>query len=446
MEIEDSEESDNDASYKRTVKEELLHREQREKVKKTKEKRRKITHFKLVKTGVLHWRGSDSRGQLCNLPRSPTKAAIFKGLVPDVVIKAMQAEAEKTWQKGQHHITVQEVRLYLAAKTFLYGKHTELLKDNFPLVLDDQQPLQLNGRFNPKTGMGLRRFQRLHQLWLTPKAVTHLNKAAATHIIIPEVITIDEKLVPFKGDSPWSRYVTNKDPPFGHWITEALTLGAMTGLPYLLSAFPVQQKTGPTMLEFFQKSLQHVPSSQRKSTVIVADAYYLDDASRTWLREQGFMYLMAVNPTRFAEVWALLKPQVKKKGEFAYAWNAQTQEIALHYYHPKHNRLYLLSNAFSFKPKKGVQLTPAPLFHTYKKRFNAADRMHKYFDKRKAPYRREGWQFSFDNFHFATLLHNTWVLYHEAHGITKKENRLHFKQFCCELAQELWKEEHTINI
>jgi len=45
----------------------------------------------------------------------------------------------------------------------------------------------------------------------------------------------------------------------------------------------------------------------RKRVVVVADAYYLDDRSRTWLREKGFKYLIAINPTRFKEVWMVFK-------------------------------------------------------------------------------------------------------------------------------------------
>src|SRR5688500_11039349 len=40
-----------------------------------------------------------------------------------------------------------------------------------------------------------------------------------------------------------------------------------------------------------------------ENTIIVEDAYYLDDKSKALLRKYNIMYFPAINPIRFKEVW-----------------------------------------------------------------------------------------------------------------------------------------------
>ena len=103
-----------------------------------------------------------------------------------------------------------------------------------------------------------------------------------------------------------------------------------SGLPFLVNATPVQQEEGPSMVEFYQKSFDWMAEDQKKSIVIVSDAYYIDDALWTWLCNNGFKYLVAVNLTRFAKVWEPLKMKVKSKKHVAVAWCNDTQEAAVH--------------------------------------------------------------------------------------------------------------------
>ena len=120
--------------------------------------------------------------------------------------------------------------------------------------------------------------------------------------MLPEVIDIDKKLNPFKGLSPYIRIVPNKKPSKRHWITETTIKAPSTQLLFLLNCYPVQQHQGLKMLEFFQEALSHLDPTQLAETIIIADSYYVDDASRIWLRDQGCKYLFSVNPTRFEEV------------------------------------------------------------------------------------------------------------------------------------------------
>jgi hypothetical protein len=51
------------------------------------------------------------------------------------------------------------------------------------------------------------------------------------------------------------------------------------------------------------------------------------------------------------------------------------------------------------------------------------------------PYRRDGWQQNYDDFHFTTLLWNTYAIYHEYYSLQKN---MVWSTFCEELAAELW--------
>ena len=115
--------------------------------------------------------------------------------------------------------------------------------------------------------MGRERYQRIQKLWIAPTTVTLLNEAAEALMLIPEVITIDEKLKPFEGESPCIRYVPNKNPHNGHWITETTVKGRATGLPYLLNCIPIQEKKGPAMMEIFKQALIRIWEDDKKRAV-----------------------------------------------------------------------------------------------------------------------------------------------------------------------------------
>lgn len=247
--------------------------------------------FTIVTTGSLTWLGSGDLGEMIAPTRKPSKAEIFMALCPRDAIDAIIEKALRTSAWGAHTPSVKDILEYWAVRIYLHSSDKKTFRENFPLPQNIfREPMSHD------------RYQRLQRTWVTPQTVEILNRAAAEMVILPEVITIDEKLLPYYGKSPYLRYVPNKDPNIGHWITEAVIKGKFTGWPYLLNAFPVQQNEGPTMLDFYQHALQDVPEGKRASLVIVSDAYYLDDKSRCWLLDSGFKYLMAVNPTRFKEV------------------------------------------------------------------------------------------------------------------------------------------------
>jgi hypothetical protein len=61
--------------------------------------------------------------------------------------------------------------------------------------------------------MGRDRSIKLQHYWINPDSVIPLNNAFSEAMIVPEVLTVGEKLMPYTGESPYLRYVPNKDPP-----------------------------------------------------------------------------------------------------------------------------------------------------------------------------------------------------------------------------------------
>ena len=412
-----------------TVSEALTTLEQQKVKSKKQAKRTPLQGFHEVKTGKFTWAGSNTTGLLDSGNRRASLADMFLKLCPSEVAEVMIEEHELTRTKGEHHIKVLDVQEYWCVRIWLQRERNSIkLRENWPL---DKSGFP--GTF------GHHKYDRLQKLWMSPKVVEILNaKAAARVSIVPEVITIDEKLKKFSGDTPYRRYVPNKNPPTGHWITEATMKGPHTGLPYLIAAFPIQQHQGPSMLEMYQTSLSWIARQDRKNVVVVTDAYYMDDASRKWLRDNDFKYLAAINPTRFKEVWGPLERQIKHCGDGAVHWNDETGEAAVHIKLESGYKIYLLTNAFTY------QLTQQPVNYTifsdvYSHCFNTADRLNHFIGKKGYPYRRIGWQYSFDGFHFTTLLWNVYVLYHEQYN----EVDMSWKEFCEQLAKELWEIIHN---
>jgi hypothetical protein len=126
--------------------------------------------------------------------------------------------------------------------------------------------------------------------------------------------------------------------------------GPTTGLPYLINAYPVQEIHGPSMKSMYQCSLDWIPQVRRREVVVVSDAYYLDDASRTWLRDSEFLYFAAINPTRFREVWQPPKIESKENGTSGYCLELKYEmRLPSTCGHMRTEKCFILTNAFSYK-------------------------------------------------------------------------------------------------
>jgi hypothetical protein len=214
--------------------------------KKNQRKKRKPIHnriplsgFKIVERGTFKWRGSGNMGSVVGLPRLPTKSTIFAALTPDAAIQEMIDAATKATVGGSDAVTVRAIRQYWAVRAYIHGNRATTHRENFPL----------SSKVFGRNAMSRKRYNKLQRIWITKDTVTILAQASESLVVLPEVITIDEKHKPYSGESPYKRFVPNKDPPWGHWIMETVIKGSHTGLPFI-NCFPAQQDSGPGSTEF----------------------------------------------------------------------------------------------------------------------------------------------------------------------------------------------------
>jgi hypothetical protein len=190
---------------------EVLHLKEKErKKKKAVHHRVPLTDFKIVKKGSFKWLGTGDMGSVVGLPRGASMAAIFDALTPTAAIEEMIRGAVASGVKGAQAVTVQGIQQYWAVRAYIHGNRAETLAANFPLSSET---------FGRKT-MSRRRYNKLQHIWITKGTVQILAQASESFVILPEVVTIDEKHKGYEGESPYKRYVPNKDPQWGHWITE----------------------------------------------------------------------------------------------------------------------------------------------------------------------------------------------------------------------------------
>jgi hypothetical protein len=321
---------------------------------------------------------------------------------------------------------------YVATRIFVMSNYKKNLKDNWPFEGTSKE-LYL-GRDNFR--------QMLSNMLIRLNMVEELNVRLGRYILSGRHVMIDEKHKGTNREQHLARWVHGKDPNWGHWITEVSTIGSKTGMPLLLKVMPITS-TEPrkvTCEPYNNLSLvdvhQEIVPSLRGESFIVEDAYYLDDQSRKYLREQGIKYLSAINPVRFAEVWEECEKFVEKKGDWVIMENKTTKEHAMMRWDPMGERKqYVLTNAFLTRKKRSKKATDInAISETYKLLFNGCDRFNSLLNNKYWPYDRIGWQANYDDFFFSSIVLNIYVMYHEIFEI---EDKMSVDKFFLELASTI---------
>jgi hypothetical protein len=319
---------------------------------------------------------------------------------------------------------------FVATRLLIMSNPSSKLKGNWPM--SDQ-------KFLARDQFRL----MLSNMLIRLNMVGPLNERLGRYIKSGRHVMIDEKHKGTNREQHLARWVHGKDPNWGHWITEVTTIGANTGMPLLLKLMPLTstEPRNVTLEPFNNFSLvdvhREIAPSLQVGSFIVEDAYYLDDQSRSFLREQDIKYLSAINPVRFAEVWKKCEPYVEKKGDWVIMENKTTKEHAMMRWDPIGERKqYVITNAFLTRKKVSKKSTDVNVIsETYKLLFNGCDRYNNLLNNKFWPYERKGWQSNFDDFFFSSIILNIYVMYHELFG---KEN-LSFDKFSLMLANEIMK-------
>jgi hypothetical protein len=174
---------------------------------------------------------------------------------------------------------------YIATRYYIMSDPALLLKNNWPLSTDS------------KLFLGRDVFQKMiSNMLIRLNMTTDVNNRLSKYVRSGRYVSIDEKHKGCQKDNYLSRWVYGKEPNWGHWITELTTVAPTTGMPLLMRLMPLTS-TKPENLTIepynnFNLLDVHQELSKviRKGTMIVEDAYYLDDNSRTSLRKKKIPY------------------------------------------------------------------------------------------------------------------------------------------------------------
>ena len=225
---------------------------------------------------------------------------------------------------------------YIATRLFIMSDPKKILQDNWPLK-DDSKKLYL-GRDNFKL--------MLSNMLIRLPMIKLLNERFGRYIKSGRHVVIDEKHKGTNRDQHLSRWVHGKDPNWGHWITEVTTIVPLTGMPLLIKALPLSSLEPRNVTEEPYNNLslvdihKEIVSCLRENTIIVEDAYYLDDQSRTYLRNNNIKYISSINSVRFSELWTDCSKYVEKKGDWVILENEDTEEHCMMRWDPMGETIY----------------------------------------------------------------------------------------------------------
>jgi hypothetical protein len=95
------------------------------------------------------------------------------------------------------------------------------------------------------------------------------------------------------------------------------------------------------------------------TAILVCDNYYVDNAGRNYLHQNGIKFIAAIQENRFGWLYELVKPKVNKPGEWVSAYKIVNDTTgateAITYHWSKDVRIrkkHTLSNAFRLKKKR----------------------------------------------------------------------------------------------
>lgn len=333
---------------------------------------------------------------------------------------------------------------YFATRLLILSSHKSNLRSNWPLEFP-------GGKYVP---LGIHTFQQmLSNFMIRLDCVGELNRILMSICKVGRIVNLDEKHKGCSKDYHLTRWVHGKEPNWGHWNTELCVISPKFGLPLVICMMPLTS-TKPqnvtierdfnnfTLLDVHKEIHKYI----NKETIIVEDAYYLDNASRNFLREKEVHYLSAMSTSRFSEIWDECKKHVKNPGDWVILYNDKTEEHAMMQWDPvREKKFYVLSNAFRNRKYPNVTSRNIKskkinvIWETYQFLFNGCDRFNHFLANKYWPYARWGWQSNYDDFYFTSLVMNIYVIYHE---LTLPEKQIKWKSFTLMLAESLF--EHVL--
>lgn len=254
----------------------------------------------------------------------------------------------------------------------------------------------------------------------------------------------DEKLFRWSGESGYVRFCPNKPDALGIWNYELCGM-LDNGEPFLLytrshtcdtqlgESIPcaeVMQQWGEIV-----KTKGHMELEGR--TILVADAYYLDNVGREILLGQGVSFLCGVQACRFDAFVEQSKKEVRHTGDIALLYKSETKEMFVHrwYADKRIGQKFVFTNAYT-KQRGNTVRSYVPGCDDFSLMFNVCDHFNRDLHDKTWPFRCPSDLIQLHNFLFSCLLLNVLNVYTSCEEIDP--STVSYQDQMLELADELY--------
>ena len=329
---------------------------------------------------------------------------------PASVMKFQSNSAEYEYNDILH---AWAVKAHIHAEQYHYVKGSG--QDPFPKLWESKiKPFFLSVEGVKRMPFSVGSYKKINNSWYMPTSLMEVEVSNAWSNIFAggQIRALDEKMKRWRGKSPCIRKVQSKPEPIGHWTSQLCARCHTSGLPICIGMYPF---TRCTTLGEKQKVCDvvnwaaNLHNTSFPRSILVADSYYLDSASRPDLHSMNQRYLCSIKSDRFKNLQDSLAEHVKQPGQWYGKYNADTNEIMVRHYSRDSNVgvKTVMSNAFKLNKSAKQPSNRPPAWQEYKYSFCVCDEFNCTMKGRTYPLRRGKWEYSFDDLFFTSLLINT---------------------------------------
>jgi hypothetical protein len=357
--------------------------------------------------------------------------------LPPIFSKKENTRAYPNIQQSKRNFVLQ----FYALKLFILSKPEPTLRENFKSGASIEVPNY------EAYSMSYTIFEKMNVHFTIPIELIESLNIRLTQAInhTGRILCFDEKHKACQDNHYHARWAKGK---YGHWISESSILGPKTGLPYIVRLMPTTSvdnrnyENEPYNNKLVSELIEDAYNNVSQESILVADGYYPDRMGRKYCRENNKLYLFKVSKKRFADLFVEAKKHINEnnRDDFVVLYSEETKEhfmFYISYQKSKVKQKGILTNAFEnvVAPKKYT--APNTIKIAYRTYFNFNDRFNHYLSDRYWPYKRNHWQANYDDFFFAVVQMNVFVLYHEFN-----EKKLERREFSKNLSEEIFQSLH----
>jgi hypothetical protein len=262
---------------------------------------------------------------------------------------------------------------------------------------------------------------------------------------VGEYVAGDEKLLHFTGNSGDIRKVVSKPDRVGLWFYQlCVKLSNKTSYLLYFKLHHSDEARGESIpVSSIVKTWGEIVKRKSDGKALLAmDSYYLDNAGRTWLRENKINYVASVTKERFPGLCNKLIDKVEKPGQWEGLHNSETGESFVYHWDTEKNagKKFVISNAFKLHYER-YKTNIIPLYDHYKLTFKACDTFNAGLHDRTWPHKHGGRDAHGDlglqsNFAMSCALQNVFNCYCDYNKIGS--GNYDFRELCIRLADELF--------